>query len=401
MSEENRENEEMSFAELLAETSVGKGWLKPGDRLQAPVVKITPEWVFIDLGEKNEGYLDRKEFLNELDEMTINEGDIITAYFVKSSHSEKLFTTRITSSAAGKQFLEDAWQNAIPVEAVVEKEIKGGFEVKLGGTMRGFCPYSQMTLRRSEDPASFIGQRLVFNIIEYKENGRNIILSRRAILEEEQRAKKEGLRETLQPGQTVRGAVTAIHKFGVFVDLDGIQGLIPASEMDWDRTRGTEELFTLGQEVTAMIMGIDWEKDKITLSVKAASPDPWTLLEERYPLGSTQLGKVVRLADFGAFVTLEPGVDGLIHISKLGRGKKVKHPREALKEGQAVEVQVEKIEAAQRRISLALVELVKQEQDEKELPEKYRGEGSKTMGTLGDLFQLKKDQPLGQKKRKP
>ncbi len=400
MSEENIQ-EEMSFAELLAETSVGKGWLKPGDRLQAPVVKITPEWVFIDLGEKNEGYLDRKEFLNEQGEMTLNEGDLITAYFVKSSHSEKLFTTRITSAAAGKQFLEAAWQNAIPVEATVEREMKGGFEVKLAGTMRGFCPYSQMTLRRSEDPASFIGQRLIFNIIEYKENGRNIILSRRAILEEELATKKELLWETIQVGQTVKGTVMSIHKFGVFVDLGGIQGLIPASEMDWDRSRSTEDLFTIGQEVTAAIMVIDREKDKITLSAKALSPDPWMLLEERYPIGLSLTGKVVRLTDFGAFVNLEPGLDGLIHISRLGQGKKIKHPREVLKEGQAVDVQVEKIEAAQRRISLALVDLATQELDERDLPEKYHGEGSKTMGTLGDLFQLKKNRPLALSKRKP
>ncbi len=400
MSEENIQ-EEMSFAELLAETSVGKGWLKPGDRLQAPVVKITPEWVFIDLGEKNEGYLDRKEFLNEQGEMTLNEGDLITAYFVKSSHSEKLFTTRITSAAAGKQFLEAAWQNAIPVEATVEREMKGGFEVKLAGTMRGFCPYSQMTLRRSEDPASFIGQRLIFNIIEYKENGRNIILSRRAILEEELATKKELLWETIQVGQTVKGTVMSIHKFGVFVDLGGIQGLIPASEMDWDRSRSTEDLFTIGQEVTAAIMVIDREKDKITLSAKALSPDPWMLLEERYPIGLSLTGKVVRLTDFGAFVNLEPGLDGLIHISRLGQGKKIKHPREVLKEGQAVDVQVEKIEAAQRRISLALVDLATQELDERDLPEKYHGEGSKTMGTLGDLFQLKNNRPLALSKRKP
>lgn len=401
MSEDNNQPEEISFAELLAETSVGKGWLKPGDRLLAPVVKITPEWVFIDLGEKNEGYLDRKEFINEQGELTLSEGDLITAYFVKSSHSEKLFTTRITSTAAGKQFLESAWQNAIPVEATVEKEVKGGFEVKLGGDMRGFCPYSQMSLRRTDDPGSFVGQRLIFHVIEYKENGRNIILSRRAILEEEQETRKEGLRVTLQVGQTVTGTVTALHKFGVFVDLGGVQGLIPASEMDWDRSRGTEDLFTVGQVVAAVIMNIDWEKDKITLSARATTPDPWTEVEERYPIGSSQVGKVARLAEFGTFVTLEAGVDGLIHISKLGRGKKIKHPREALKEGQAVEVQVEKIEASQRRISLALVELLKQELDEKELPEKYRGNASKTMGTLGDLFGLRKDQPRETRRRKP
>ncbi|MDI6726820.1 MAG: S1 RNA-binding domain-containing protein, partial [Smithellaceae bacterium] len=348
MSEDIEQPEEMSFAELLAETSMGKGRLKPGERIQAPIVKITPEWIFIDLGEKNEGYLDRKEFLDEQGELTVREGDPITAYFLRSSRSEKLFTTKISSAAAGQQFLEDAWHNGIPVEGLVEKETKGGFEVKLGGVMRGFCPYSQMTLRRTDDPGAFIGQRLIFNISEYKENGRNIILSRRSILLEEQEARKEELRSSLQAGSTVRGIITAIHKFGVFVDLGGIQGLIPASEIDWDRSKEAGELFTIGQEVSAVIMNIDWEKDRISLSVKATVPDPWDQAPERYLTGSFHTGSVARLADFGAFVTLEPGVDGLIHISKMGRGKKINHPREVLKEGQLVEVQVEKLEFSQK-----------------------------------------------------
>lgn len=399
MSEDIEQPEELSFAELLAGTSMGKGRLKPGERLRAPIVKITPEWIFIDLGEKNEGYLDRKEFLDEQGELTVQEGDEITAYFLRSSRSEKLFTTRISSAAAGQQFLEDAWHNGIPVEGLVEKEIKGGFEIKLGGVMRGFCPYSQMTLRRTDDPGAFVGRRLVFNISEYKESGRNIILSRRSILQEEQEARKAELRGSLQVGSTIRGTIAAIHKFGVFVDLGGIQGLIPLSEMDWDRSRQAEELFTIGQEVSAVILNADWEKDRITLSAKAAVSDPWDQAVERYPTGSFHTGKVARLADFGAFVTLEPGVDGLIHISKMGRGKKINHPREALKEGQLVEVQVEKLELPQKRISLMLAEFVNKDAEERELPEKYRQDSAKTMGTLGDLFQLKKNQPPGGRKR--
>jgi small subunit ribosomal protein S1 len=235
-----------------------------------------------------------------------------------------------------------------------------------------------------------VGARLTFRIIEYKENGRSIILSRRPILEEEQEQKRAAWQERLKVGDNVCGKVVSLHKFGIFVDLDGLQGMIPASEMDWDRSRTGEDLFTVGQEITAVVAALDWEKDKVTLSIKAALPDPWRNLETRYPIGMIAAGQVTRLTDFGAFIKLEPGVEGPLHISKLGRGKKLKHPREAVKEGETIPVQIEKIDSDQRRISLIRVDGDEEEAPTTGIPEGYRPSLAKTMGTFGDLWPGKK-----------
>ena len=174
-----------SFAELLEESGMDQEWLKPGQRVEAVIVKVTPEWVFIDVGGKHEGYLDRREFLDAEENVTVKEGGTIRAYFLSSRNNEKLFTTKVSSGEASRTFLADAAHSGIPVEGLVEKEIKGGFEVRVAGDVRAFCPFSQMDLRRVERPTDFVGQRLEFVITELSEDGRNVILSRRVILEEE------------------------------------------------------------------------------------------------------------------------------------------------------------------------------------------------------------------------
>ncbi len=386
MSEEINEHIQ-SFAELLEESGTKRSFFKPGERLLAKVVKITQEWVFIDLGEKNEGYLERKELQNSEGCLLVQEGETIPVYFLKSENHEKRFTTRITSTAAGKNFLADAWRNGIPVEGRAEKEVKGGFEIKLSGGVRGFCPFSQLTLRRGEDPASLLNQTLIFRIVGYGEDGRNIVLSRRLILEEEEAAKKEVLKGLLKEGDSVSGRVVGLEKFGAFVDLGGVQGLIPTSELGWDRSKGAADVLSLGQEINVAILKLDWEKDRISLSIKSTLNDPWHTAEEKYLPGSTHPGTVTRLAEFGAFVTLEAGIDGLLHISKLGRGKRIKHPREVLQEGEALDVQIENVQKDVRRISLNLPELAQPK--EEDTTKEYREQAVKSMGTLGDLWNSK------------
>lgn len=384
---------EKSFAELLEESGMEQDRLRPGHRVDAVIVKITPEWVFLDLGGKTEGTLEAREVMDEHGAFTVQEGDTIRAYFVSAKQNEKLFTTKVTGGEVGRSILEDAWRSRIPVEGLVDKEIKGGFEVRVGGAARAFCPYSQMALTRVENAADFVGQSLTFLIMEYRERGRNIVLSRRPILEEEEKQRREALKEVLQEGMTVQGTVMSVQRFGAFVDIGGIQGLIPASEIGWDRRENIHERLHVGDEVEAMIIRLDWEKGRITLSIKETEEDPWEGIEDRFPGGSMHAGTVVRLTDFGAFVTLEPGVDGLVHISKLGRGKRIKHAKDALTNGQTVEVVIESVDRAKNRISLALADGGKQEK----APPRGGGDDfrpflGKPSGSFGSWADVMKDQ---------
>jgi len=388
--EEDTEGE--SFAELFEKSATRSNWLEPGQKLTARVLKVSAEWIFIDTGQKGEGVVDRKEFLDLDGNVTVREGDSITAYFLSSSHGEMRFTTRLGGSASGSAQLEDAWRSGVPVEGLVEKEIKGGFEIKLGGTARAFCPFSQIALRRMDSAESLIGTRLAFRITDYAENGRNIVVSRRSLLEEEQRRLKDEAQAGIQEGMTVAGTVTSLQDFGAFVDIGGLEGLIPISEIGWSRVKDVRDVLSVGQQVQVVVKMIDREKDRISLSLKDTLADPWDQVAQQYPEGSFHTGSVSRLAPFGAFVTLASGVDGLLHISKLGAGKRINHPREVLKEGESVEVKIESFDRANRRLSLALAGVARAADEEEATLAQFRRQAAEApagMGTLGDLLQAR------------
>ena len=384
--------EEKSFAELLEASERKPVRLKQGQSVEAVIAKITSDWVFIDLGGKTEGIVERNEFLDKEGQLTVKEGDTVKVYFLSSRHGERVFTTRVSGDAA-RQYLEEAWRNAIPVEGIVEKEVKGGLEVRIAGTYRAFCPFSQAGIPRGETAAALMGQRIPFIIIEYGERGRRLIVSRRRILEEEERKRKEAIKETLREGMVVTGTVKSLRDFGAFVDIGGIEALLPVSEVGWGRVEDIRDRFTVGQTLEALVLGIDWARDRITLSVKGTLPDPWENVETRYPDGSRHRGTVARLADFGAFITLEPGVDGLIPISRLARGKKIRHPREVLVQGDPIEVLVESSDRAKRRLSLSPV-LPEEEQEDSFRPF-LQQKGARGFGSLGDMMNRKS--PKGKK----
>jgi small subunit ribosomal protein S1 len=268
----------------------------------------------------------------------------------------------------------------------VEKEVKGGLEVRIAGTYRAFCPFSQAGLSRGESTATVLGQRLPFIVIEYGERGRKIILSRRRILEEEERKRKEAIKGTLHQGMKVTGIVKSVRDFGAFVDIGGIEALLPISEISWGRVEDIRERFAAGQTIEAVILNLDWVKDRITLSIKETLPDPWENVETRYPEGSRHLGTISRLADFGAFITLEPGIDGLIPISRLSKGKKIRHPREVLVQGEQIEVVVESSDREKRRLSLSPV-APEEEREDSYSP--YLQKGTRSFGSLGDMMNRK------------
>jgi small subunit ribosomal protein S1 len=377
--------EEKSFAELLEAADQKPVRLKQGESVSAIIAKITTDWVFIDLGGKTEGIVEKNEFLDKEGQLTVKEGDTVKAYFLSSRHGERIFTTRVSGDAA-RQYLEEAWQNGIPVEGIVEKEVKGGLEVRIAGTYRAFCPFSQAGLSRGESTATVLGQRLPFIVIEYGERGRKIILSRRRILEEEDRKRKEAIKGTLHQGMKVTGVVKSVRDFGAFVDIGGIEALLPISEISWGRVEDIRERFAAGQSLEAIILNLDWVKDRITLSIKETLPDPWENVETRYPDGSRHLGTISRLADFGAFITLEPGIDGLIPISRLSKGKKIRHPREVLVQGDQIEVAVESSDREKRRLSLSPV-APEEEREDSYSP--YLQKGARSFGSLGDMMNRK------------
>lgn len=390
-------NGDKSFADMFAGDFSAPSSFTPGQQIEATVVRTSGGSVFLDVGGKSEGYINSEEFLDGQGELTVKEGDRIKAYSLAGERREMLFTTRLGGAGgAGHPQLEEAFASRIPVEGTVEKEIKGGFEIKLAGGARAFCPYSQVDLRRVEEPAALLGQSLVFRISQYSENGRNIVVSRRQLLEEEAREKRDQLKESLQVGATVAGVVTAIRPFGAFIDIGGLEGLLPVSEIGWGHVEDIHAKLEVGQKVEVVVLKLDWEHERFSFSLKQALADPWQEAARKFTEGSFHTGTVARLTSFGAFVTLAEGVDGLIHISALAGGRRINHPREVVGERQVVEVRIDKVDSAARRISLTLAEAARaaeaENRDEAEVREYIRESDQKSptgMATLGDLLAKK------------
>lgn len=340
-----------SFAAMFEQSMAKAERLKPGQLVEATIEAITGDCIFLQLGGKSEGVLDRAELADEEGKLSVAAGDTIKAYFLEARSGEMRFTTRLAGEKAGTAMLESAWQNQIPVEGTVEKEIKGGYEIKLGST-RAFCPYSQMGLKRVEEGESFVGRRLSFRIQEYKDNGRSITVSNRAIEQEAQQEKIDELKQSLKEGQIIKGPITRIQDFGAFVDLGGVQALLPVSEISLERVSDIHQLLSVGQEIEAQILKLDWQNGRISLSLKALLADPWATAEVRYPIGSRHTGTVVRTADYGIFIALEPGLDGLLHVSELDNDQKRLDARKLAKPGEKRLVEVLSVDTAGRRIAL-------------------------------------------------
>lgn len=392
------ETDNESFEELFkAEKTRKIKHLTPGQKIKATIVGINDETAFLDVGGKSEGVINSSELRDKEGNFSYQIGDELDVYFLQAKSAEQLFTTSIGSGSSNAH-LEEAFRSGIPVEGFVKAEIKGGFEVTLGGNVRGFCPFSQMGLRRVEDAAKeYLETHMKFMITRFEENGRNIVLSARAIQEAERAELREKLQETLEEGQTIEGVVSSIRDFGAFVDIGGVDGLIPISEIGWSRVEKVEDYFTVGQKVQAVIKKLDWDNDRISLSFKETQADPWNEVTATFQVGSTHMGTVARLAQFGAFVTLAPGVDGLIHISKLGSGRRINHPREVLEEGQNIDVTIEAIDLAEKRISLVPADYVSAEAEQDKERSEYKSFITKEkkqqpkdeMGSLGALLKAK------------
>jgi small subunit ribosomal protein S1 len=301
------------FAAMF-EASLKAKRIERGQTIEGTIVAIGPEVAFVDVGGKGEATIEIGELKDADGDLEVAVGDRIQATVVSTVGGLTL-SRKLARGAATQRQLEDAFHSRLPVEGKVEKAVKGGYEVSIA-RQRAFCPISQIDTLRNTDPSAHEGRVYQFRIIEYKEGGKNLVVSRRALLEEEQRASAAEVRQSIVAGAVMTGRVTSVREFGAFVDLGGgVQGLLHVSEMGWSRVSDTSQVVQPGDEITVKVLRVDDDQQKISLGLRQLTADPWSRVHATYEIGQVVTGRVTRLAEFGAFVELEPGVEGLAHAS--------------------------------------------------------------------------------------
>jgi len=341
------------FASMFEASQQAKR-IERGQTVEGTLVGIGHEVAFVDVGGKGEAVIDLAELKDDEGVLEVAVGDRVHAVVVSTEGGVTL-SRRLARGAATDKHLEDAYRAALPVEGKVEGEVKGGYEVRVG-RQRAFCPFSQIDTVRNTDPSQHIGRVYPFRIIEYKEGGRNLIVSRRAVLEEEQRGVADEIRKTIVVGAVLTGRVTSVRDFGAFVDLGGgIQGLLHVSEMGWSRISDPSHLVKAGDEITVKILRVDEETQKIALGLKQLTTDPWETVGTRYETGQVHQGRVTRVTEFGAFVELEPGVEALAHVSTFAPTGHSKGWAQAVAVGSTAPFEVLSVDLEKKRIGVALV----------------------------------------------
>jgi small subunit ribosomal protein S1 len=375
---------------------------KPGDRVRGKIMSLGREAVFLEVeGGHGEGLLDPADLLGPDGAMTAAVGQSVEATVVEDQGIGRALILRrgMGRGADARDDLAQAFAHGIAVEGTVTAANKGGVDVTVAG-LRAFCPVSQLDLRHVEDAAAFVGQTLSFRVTRYEDDrrGPNIVLSRRALLEEEARSRATETRAKLAVGAVLPGVVTGLKDYGAFIDLGGIEGMLHVSEIGFQRVTRPADVLAVGQHVSVQVIRIEKRDDprrpeQVALSLKALETDPWEAAAQRFAEGSRARGTVTRVAPFGAFVELVPGVEGLLHISALaegegGGGRSPRHAREAVKAGEALEVTVISVDRARRRISLALAS-TEEAVDAEARAAADRASAPSSLGTLGDLLKAK------------
>jgi len=359
---------------------------KIGDVVRGKVITIGKEALFVDVGGKAEGQLDRGQVTDHEGKLLVKIGDELEARVVADAGGVLTLRTKLGRGPEARAELAQAQELGIPVDGLVTEVVKGGVSVDVAG-VRGFCPASQIDNRFVEDLSVFVGQRLTFRVTRYE--GRNLVLSRRALLDEEKEKRAVETRKNLVPGAVIRGKVVGFKPFGAFVDLGGVEGMLHVSELGFTRVDKPEDVLRLGQELDVAILKVEpGEKgDRISLSLKALANDPWRDATASLAEGARVKGTVTRLQPFGAFVEIAPGVEGLVHISELGAGRRINHPKEIVSVGQQVEATVLSVDHEKRRLSLSMAASKDASPDEIAAA---APKAPRTLGTFGDLLQRKK-----------
>ena len=350
----------MTMEDVIASEDTRSAELSRGDIVSGTVVFVGAEGISVDVGAKIEGTIP----LNQLSDEPVsvedakaqfNPGDKIEAYVVRSdiANGVIILSKKRAEQDKGWRKLQTAFDNKEGITVHIDEQVKGGLVASIEG-VRAFLPASQLDVRRVNDLTPFVGNPLEVRLIELNRKRNRVIISRRAIIEDEKNKAKNQTLERLAPGTILEGSVVEITDFGVFVSLGGVDGLVHRSELTYARFGHPKEVVKLGDPVKVQVMDVDGERDRINLSMKALTPDPWLEAMEKYTIGQRVTGKVTNLTNFGAFVELESGLEGLIHVSELSWTKRVRHPNEVLKEGDEVEAVVLRMDAKERRISLGM-----------------------------------------------
>ena len=350
MSEEIETPAGEDFAEMFARHQSAHA-IERGEVVKGRVIQIVGESIFVDVGGKGEAWIDRAELTDDDGKLKVAVGDEIEATVVSTGDDIRL-SHKLRQGAQAREALALAVQSRVPVEGRVVAVIKGGYEVTVAG-LRAFCPFSQMDVRRSEAPEEYVNRVLEFRVTQYGDRGRNIVLSRRQLLEEQNARAAEETRKKIVPGAVLPGTVSGLADFGAFVDLGGVQGLVPASEVSHSRAERPADRLRIGEQVTVKVLRVDGEKGKISLSLKALAGDPWQTVPGRLSERQVVRGRAVRATDFGIFVELLPGVDGLLHQSEIPRHRQGEL-REAAGARTELTVMVLSIDMDKRRVALAL-----------------------------------------------
>jgi len=345
---------EEDFATLF-EASIQPKRFERGQTIEGTIVAIGPEVAFVNVGGKGEAQIEIDELKDAEGALEVAVGDRIEAMVVATEGGLTL-SRKLARGAATLRQLEDAFRAGLPVEGRIERVVKGGYEVHIGG-QRGFCPMSQIDIVRGAAPEVHQGQVYAFRIIEFREGGKNLVVSRRALLEEEQKANAVEVRRSIVAGAVLTGRVASVREFGAFVDLGaGVQGLLHVSEMAWSRVSDPSQVLSPGQEISVKVLRVDESGQKVSLGLKQLSADPWSTVEASYAVGQVRAGRVARIAEFGAFVELEPGIEGLAHASTFAPTGRADGWSRSVSVGMTGSFEILTIEPEKKRIGLALVQ---------------------------------------------
>lgn len=331
--------------------------LEVGEIIKGEVVHIDRdrEFALVDIGYKTEGIIPIKEFLNKDGEITVKVGDKVEALLVKKDEERDIIVLSKEKARQKRSLIkiEEAFKNNGIIKGYIKARTKGGFFVDIDG-VQAFLPGSQLDFRPVKNWDSFIGTEHEFMVIKFDKYKKNIVLSRKAVMEYRRETMKKQLLSKLKEGAIFEGKVKSVTDYGLFVDLGGIDGLVHITDISWGRVTSPVGLYKPGDEVKVKVLKFDKEKEKISLGIKQLTPDPWTDAEKKYPVGARVKGKIVGITDYGAFVELEPGVEGLIHISEMSWTKKIRHPSQVVNVGDVVDVVVLDINVPKRRIALGM-----------------------------------------------
>jgi small subunit ribosomal protein S1 len=399
----DKNEQEQDFASLFAEFEHREGAgerrrVSVGDSVRAKVVRLGHDSAVVEIvGSPAEGMIDLEQLRDSEGNLTVKVGDEIEARVVEDMGKAGCVVLRkaMARGPEAKAELAQAAQLGLSVEGTVTAVNKGGVEVMVAG-VRGFCPISQLELRHVADASEYVGRKFQFRVTRYEvdRRGANLVVSRRALLEDEARTRAERVRAKLTVGAVLPGVVAGIKEFGAFVDLGGVEGMLHVSELGFSRNQRPSEVLAVGQQLEVQVLKIEKTNDpkrpeRISLSLKSLQRDPWEDVRTRYAPGVQASGKVVRVEAFGAFVELAPGVEGLLHASELASGRQIRHAREACKIGDSLTVTVLALDHERRRISLGLGERGDVVSEEDKAAARAAG-GSGGFGTLGDLLRSRK-----------